>query len=347
MWAHINPSAGVFNWATVDAFMAGSTGSVCWTVYGTPTWAASPTDQAVKDSYYISGGGGAPVDPNSVAAYVTAVLQRYPTRIKWVEIWNEPAFVGPQTYNNAGLPTSTAFWWGTKVQLVALGNAIRNAAKAVNPNVIILSPGFVGDVASVNSDAFKWLGTVDPASGKRGIDVIDAFAYHTYGCGATGNNDIVNDPYAGAVAVRSMLGSFDFRGDMYITECGLDRMGNVAPNEFSVLSAADRYNRIASTLMAAAAAGVKAVFLYSYNSNWCGDLVNDTTGVIPALSYVHTQVAGKTISAFGGVNPGDSTIALTLTTGSATSATTFAANSLTLEGSTVLTLDGVAPLTLS
>jgi len=279
-WRNINTAKGVFDWSKLDA--AASLGRpILWTMYGTPQWAASATDQGFFGPYGKRGESGVPVDMADVAAFTTSLVARYNTggkrKIKWIELGNEPNF----NQNRNG------FWWGSASDLVRMGKVVRDAAKAVDPDILILSPGFV-DVAP----AIAWLAAVDPVSGKKGSEIIDLFSFHPY----TSNYD------APANELRSAIPWFSVLKPLLLN-AGIPDIGIVASewafnsipeNRFLVSPQWARKQWLKRNIAIHACLGIKATFLYSYNSNLIGNLENDKEGVIAAINE-SMALCGKTI----------------------------------------------------
>jgi hypothetical protein len=281
----------VYDWSGLDASIAAHKArgaTITYTVYGTPTWAATATGQTHQDAYGAYGGADKPSNISYLSTFITALVTRYGSDIKYIEIWNEPTFV--QNW--------TGFFWGSAIDLVAMGNAIYTAAKAVNPNVIILSPGFSG-----NTNLVPFLSALDPVSGKYGHQVCDHVAIHPYSHSYRGlysGSDILNVGPQSIITTRVLLDINGYNAkDIYITEWGLS--GGSVPTLFTeAYAATSRRSLIARTLFIAAAAGVKMFSIYSYDhfSLLAGDYINDFSGVRQGLKDIHENVVGKTITSY-------------------------------------------------
>lgn len=286
-WRSINTAQGVYDWSGLDALISAHEArgaSIIYTVYGTPAWAATATGQTHQDAYGQFGGADKPAQIAHLSTFITALVTRYGARIKYIEIWNEPGF----TQDWSG------FFWGSAIDLVAMGNAIYTAAKAVNPGVIILSPGFSG-----NGNVSAFLNAQDPVSGKYGYQVFDHFAFHPYGhtyLGQLFGADIELGGSQSIITTRALLDANSCSGkEMYITEWGVS--GWLEPVLLTQADASFRRKLISRTLATAAILKVKGFSVYSYDhtNKLAGDYVNDIDGVRAGLKDVAVNLAGKTI----------------------------------------------------
>jgi hypothetical protein len=118
-----------------DASRAGI--KVVATVASTPCWASSAPPAILKGcaSGHIDGAGSwPPADPSTYAAFLTALVQRYGTKLTAIEVWNEPDqanedyFAGPNKAQNYARVLRAAY----------------GAVKAANPGVLVLGGSIVG-----------------------------------------------------------------------------------------------------------------------------------------------------------------------------------------------------------
>ena len=116
-WTGWEYPAGNYNWGPVDSYIS----------------TAEAYGMAVMWMFAYEHAGDAFRSPPTTAAYAggaTQLANRYGTRIKWYELWNEP--------NN------TQFWTGNAAQYVAIMKAAYTAIKAVNSSLLVGSAGFAG-----------------------------------------------------------------------------------------------------------------------------------------------------------------------------------------------------------
>jgi hypothetical protein len=172
-WSAINTSAGVYDWSRFDSWMAKTKSGgedFLYDVYYTPTWASSvPTGVC---GALGSGGCYPPNDLNSDGSgtnqhfkdFVTALMNHVaPGTIKYLEIWNEPNITGE--------------WLGATPQLVRMAQDAGAVAKAIDPNVQIVSPAETGDGSGLHGLQMKWLNGFLSAGGGS---YVDAIAFHGY-----------------------------------------------------------------------------------------------------------------------------------------------------------------------
>jgi len=118
-----------------DASRAGI--KVVATVASTPCWASSAPAPILKGcaSGHTDGAGSwPPRDPSTYAAFLTALVQRYGTKLAAIEVWNEPDqsnedyFAGPEKAQNYARVLRAAY----------------GAVKGANPGVLVLGGSLVG-----------------------------------------------------------------------------------------------------------------------------------------------------------------------------------------------------------
>lgn len=248
-WKDINPSNGVFDYTTVDAWATAhySQGrQLLYTVYQTPTWAsARPADVG---PYSNLGWNAEPANMSTLATHCTNLAQRMVTRgtpIKYWEVSNEP------NYAIGGL----RFYSGTQAKLAEMTRVISQAVKAVDPTALIVSPSVTNldnvpaaaapDVAATYFAAM--MAASDGASGTMATWV-DVVGYHTYGSDSLLPTRINQIKTAAAAAGLGSKPIFD-------TEVG--------QNALVTMSDYELYLRTARNLIAQAAAGISCVCLYA------------------------------------------------------------------------------------
>lgn len=305
-WLNIETSAGVYDWTRIDAFMTANAGkNILYCVHGTPVFYAKPAEQSVQGPYNQYGECGMPADLLPLTNFITALVTRYNTvspynpsgakLIKYLEPWNEPRFLQ--------IPGKTSFWWGSAQELVDLSKAVRLAAKAVDPSIVVASPTFEN-----LPSARTYLGTVGTDAVSTGASLSDIFSYHAYYCAASYEEPLaklgtrVTHPFIGThpdsfSAWLSIKADLALNLDVIITEWGV-AAATTDQNliAFLGLSARQRYEHVWRTLGTVAALGVKQFYLYSHNTTLAGDLVNDDSGVKAAIADFTAQIIGKTIT---------------------------------------------------
>lgn len=175
-WKDVNPGPGSFTWAALDAQVAKAqaSGARSFLVLGlTPAWAAA--NPSAGDPRWGAGTSSPPRDINDWKAYVTAVVDRYGSRIAGYEVWNE-----------ANLAT---FWTGTPDQMADLTAAAYQIIKAKQPDAIVTLPSVT---LRLRPSMRRFVMPLLASLGARG-NPFDAFAIHSYPAGNLGPSDRVND----------------------------------------------------------------------------------------------------------------------------------------------------------
>lgn len=124
-WKDVEPQPGARDWATLDEAIAAANArnlKVLITVYGAPDWTRSVTAED-RD--------GPPDDPQTYAAFVSQLVQRYHGAVHAVEVWSEMNY--EREWYVAGGISSQAYL----DLLVPTAAAIR----AVDPGIIVASGG--------------------------------------------------------------------------------------------------------------------------------------------------------------------------------------------------------------
>lgn len=214
-WNNIETAAGVYNWATMDAWMAAHAGQdIIYVVFGTPAFWTTSVDNS-QSSY----GVGSLAFPDkaggtvALTAFMTALVTRYVGKIKYVEIWNEPKYISG----------SGSYFVGTATQLAQIAKLANQAAKAVDPSIKVLSTSPTGlELAWVLNDSsgsdllHKFLSASDGAGG-FGKTWVDAIAVHTYS--HNGYNNEFSIPQI-ATNVKAVLAanSMSATTELWVTE---------------------------------------------------------------------------------------------------------------------------------
>jgi hypothetical protein len=175
-WKDVNPSPGTFTWTALDTQVAKSeaSGARPLLVLGmTPAWAA--VNPNAGDPRWGLGTSSPPRNLDDWRAYVSAIVDRYGSRIAGYEIWNE-----------ANLAT---FWTGTAEQMADLTAAAHGIIKAKQPEAIVLLPSVT---LRLRPSMRRFMNPFLVALGARGYP-FDGFAIHTYPAGNLGPADRVND----------------------------------------------------------------------------------------------------------------------------------------------------------
>jgi hypothetical protein len=157
-WAEIEPAPGEYAWerydAIVEALNQRSIRPVA-VIHRSPQWIRSPGAATAFDA--------PPADLAAFERFVSAVAARYGDAVPFIQIWD--------------LPNRSDRWGGTPadapayVSLLAVGS---NAARAANPNAVILLAEFDPGVGSGGADDVRFLRQVYAAGGASFFDVVAA-----------------------------------------------------------------------------------------------------------------------------------------------------------------------------
>jgi len=138
-WTAVNPQRDRWDFDALDDAVARAQRGgvdVLLTLGQTPRWASSDPD---RPGPHGPGSSAPPRDIADWVRYVEVVAQRYKGRIRAYEIWNEPRIAGlDRRYDSQ-------FFYGSAADLVALTRTAQEVIKRVDPQALVVSPGFDGE----------------------------------------------------------------------------------------------------------------------------------------------------------------------------------------------------------
>ena len=155
-WTDIQPERGVWDFSRLDALVLAAQQhqtKLLYTFATTPQWASS---QPSQPGNYGPGTAAVPTNIADWQNYVAAIAQRYRGKISAYEILNEPNLKG--------------YFTGTVSDEFNLIASAYVAIKSVDPQAIVLSPGYQGA-------GFQQL---DELLSMGASQYFDAIAYHFY-----------------------------------------------------------------------------------------------------------------------------------------------------------------------
>lgn len=291
-WCEVHLGPGRFDWQQLDAWVATHSAArrtVLYTLYGTPAWAARSTDHA--DAYGRRGGAEPPRDPSSLAEFVAALVTRYngerKRQVHALELWNEPNF----QHNYAD------FWWGTAGELAALSRVSYLTAKAADPGIRVLSPGFAGNLAgslrsaapsledAESSSLLQFLCASDNAGG-TGARWCEGIAFHCYDAPLAGANHAF---VLEILRLKELMRLMGMTAPIYDTEFGF-----LQGNAFHSLSRVDQAATLRRFAAVQAGLGVRGLFFYSHDDELVGN-PSLHPEVAEAIGEVHAMIAGQTL----------------------------------------------------
>ncbi|MBU6245103.1 MAG: OmpA family protein [Actinomycetales bacterium] len=249
-WKDVNPAPGSFTWTALDAQVAKAeaSGAKAFLVLGmTPAWAA--TNPSAGDPRWGAGTASPPRDINDWKAYVTAVVDRYGSRIAGYETWNE-----------ANLST---FWTGTPDQMADLTAAAYQIIKAKQPDAIVTLPSVT---LRLRPSMRRFVMPFLAALGSRG-NPFDAFAIHSYPAGNLGPADRVNDIVYWQSTVVDQVGASSPVLDRLVFDTEVNYgLAGPGPTPGRAYSDAEGAALIQQTYLDSRSLGIDATFWYLYTA---------------------------------------------------------------------------------
>jgi hypothetical protein len=280
-WRDVQPTETTWNWGTIDIMVNDAVAKGTRPVYTfglTPQWAsARPNEPAALGD----GTAAEPADLQKLAAFATAVAQRYKGKIRHFEIWNE--------CNEGG------FFSGTPEKMVEIARTVYDAIKAVDPNNVVLGPNVTTMAGVGYLDYLLWAG-VGP--------YCDVFSVHNY-------NLVRRTPEAARFLLYNTRKTLEAYGlgakQIWNTEQGWDKsFDDWGPTGIAPDAVAVAYT--ARAQLVNWRYGFDASWLYTWDDwgNWCGILFsenNGTNGETPlpagkAYTNVHAWMVGNRMTAW-------------------------------------------------
>lgn len=274
-WKDVNPAPGVFDWTTLDAEMTQveESGSSALLVLGmTPSWAAA--NPSAGDPRWGLGTASPPRETSYWRDYVSAVVDRYGSRIKAYQIWNE-----------ANLGT---FWAGNPEQMAQMTKEAYDIVKSKQPQAIVVAPSIGLRLAGrMRNFTRAFMGALST----RGFPV-DALSIHTYPAGTGGPADRVALVTAWQNIVAEAVGGASPVLDLpvYDTEVNYGLAGP-GPRPGRAFTDAEAADLIRQTYADSLALGIDATFWYLY-----------TAEPFPVLGAQLWPGAPETLSAWASVS---------------------------------------------
>lgn len=286
LWAKMHTAAGVFHWTLSDTFIdahAAAGRKVYWQIQSTPAWDSTG---ATVDAYGQAGGDLAPLTVNANGLYthlydfVVALLTRYAGKIFAISPWNEPAWLG----------TRGKFWAGTEAQMAKVVRTVREAARSVDPTVIVTCPDFA-DTSLISA----FMAVSDSATGalspQTAVQNCDAWVAHSY----NGNSFASNTGSAihkNISLFKDLLVAGGVANPvMYLTECGWTS----AATTFFLLTPAEQAKMIGRCYLHAGAMGLSSYIIYGYETSFSGT-IRDNPAAQAIIEDIHTRFAGQTFT---------------------------------------------------
>lgn len=286
IWSRLHLGQGQYLWQTnpnVDALFAHWEGlgkRMIYDLQSTPDWASSG---AVVDPWGVVGGNVAPDNLQHLTDFMTALLTRYKSVIRAVDVWNEPDF-----------GAASGFFIGSAASMVQIAATLRAVIDAVDPTIKLLAPAY-------DLDEFLTAG---------GGQYVDACTIHSYGCGIGYSQSNVDLAHY-ILRQRQIMAKHGLSAlPLWETERGFT--GSPAQLAGVLAKIGDENDVAVETkriFMVEAALGMRVCVLYSHGTDLHG-YTRSSAALQQAIDWAYETLSGATITA-GRVNP-DRSVALTV-----------------------------------
>lgn len=294
-WADVEYEPGKYNWRFVDKWIAAHGDRTrIWVLFGTPRFYQKYPREAFPYPY-LSGGGSPPADPETAARFIAALLERHPSKINFVELWNEPdhgpegdASNGRWTPDVAKAKGEPGWFTGSASDLAAMARAIR---RVLPDGVKLLASGWVNQDQPGPANSLLRFASAPDGAGGCGRDHVQALSVHAYT-----SNYQPNDNIDLLRRYEERFAEAGFAKDLpkYVTETGAEGDG-IWTAEFPPM--ADKVTSILRWGMIPAAMGYRGVYYYHHSKmRQIGDPSHHAE-LSSAIGRVREGLRGKTIKA--------------------------------------------------
>lgn len=285
VWADLEPMKGAWNFSLLDYYVNVAERSgveLLLTLGQTPQWASA------RPSEMTSMGAGRAAEPKNTADwenYVRTLATRYKGRIRYYEIWNEPAFSEIEsTVNSAGL---AGYYSGSASKMVELAKAAYPIIKNIDPTAMIISPSMAGEDQGVKR--------LNLYLSKGGGDYSDIVGFHFYTVNTTDPEKL--PPLVGKVRNTVALNGISSK-ELWNTESGLMIQGKgslvspLEPGSTGVLGVVFD-EQVASGMLArylvlGAASGLGRYYWFAWDSGSMGLADNINSNGSRVINYAGT-----------------------------------------------------------
>ena len=282
-WADLQPTAGTYNWGTLDSWLATSDAhnvDVLYTFGETPTWASMRPSEACLQDVQYRGCAAPPRDVDSgdnlwktfVAALVHHSLASQTGHIKYYEIWNE--------FNEV----HGVFWSGTDAQLATMARDAYEVIHSLDPDALVLGPSPTGGTFSSARLKTYWA-----AGGGSAMDIIADHGWTKPAANGLQNPQDLLPVVDSIRAAETSSGIPD--KPIWFTEGNWGKNGGTNDQQVAFLS---------TTYIFLWSKGVSRFYWYAWDntSDW-GPLWDTATGIHPAgtaYGLLYSWMVGSTHS---------------------------------------------------
>jgi len=277
-WADVNPADGVYDWTTLDKWLAAAQqhgGShLIYTLGMTPQWASSnPNDVTCK---FSPGACDPPDDLNADGSgtdahwkkFVTAVAKHSAGQIKLWEIWNEPV--------------NLFYWTGTFAQMVRMAQDARTIILSIDPTSRMMTPPNGANRAF----AEKWWEGYAALGGLQYADVIAMHGYVNLPPHVCGNYPKASDFVTAVTNLRAILAQYGAATKpIYDTESSWGHAEELCFTDPDLQAAF-----LAQFYMFHRSEGVRRLYWYAYDDGRTGQLYDPNTRKMNTAAVAYQQV---------------------------------------------------------
>jgi len=322
-WWNAEQTADTYTWTDHDAFFNGAWmvgRKAIYPVWSTPTpWATGNGYTAYYGTYGNAstrlGSSGPPTNAAKKANFVTALLNRYGSKIKAVEVQNEPKFNGA---------TNNQCFIGTMQECIdkehkPVWDAVQAWNTANGGNVKVFCPAWYGNNNS--ADMFTYMAMTETGgTGRRAIDMCDGISIHSYNNNmAPAKRDVFNDGGVGLLTQIAVLqAALGTTKEIHMDEIGYASGASDAwLTAWLARSSDERVAWLLRLLFLVAVSGVKSASIYAIDNILCGNFQKDAA-LNDAMTRFAAAIPGQTIAAGATLNANTGAVSFTTGAGSFT-----------------------------
>lgn len=313
-WADIETSAGVYNWAKLDTFIANAGGNcVLWTIGKTPQFYSPVSSDPSCAEINHSCDGVVDVAANGTGtdahfqAFITAAFARYGSKIPYIEIWNEAnntQFCTNAAGGGTALSTCTA---QALLRMLFDAKAIYTTATFTAPSMCVCNNTvFTNSTSTATNSAdgvAYFLAASIMAGSVTGANTSPIIATHQY----VGNNPATNISGALTNVKSAMTAAGVGSLPLWVTEnsWGLNTTQTgwgpcAASPPFTQTCMDNMAAFVGQSILIAAGKGVSQYDWYAWGNQTHGTLYDATSGLLLtqgiAWKTVQRLLQGTTIS---------------------------------------------------
>lgn len=126
-WCDIEKQKGVWDWSKLDRIISQAGSRSITIVLGhPPAWAAKGGPDGRQAAWMPAGSNRPPINMETWSRYVNAVVMRYKDKVRYYQVWNEPA--------------DKRFYSGSWSELGTMTKVAYTEIKSIDKNIKVISP---------------------------------------------------------------------------------------------------------------------------------------------------------------------------------------------------------------